>query len=466
MNHKSKCTRRSFVKALGAAALGAPLVAPGIRAASPNSKLNFALIGSGGRGSYIAMEAMGLGENLVAQCDVDQSQLANSRKFLAQKAQGGAAAVERVKVYDDYRKLLETEKTLDAVMIATGARWHVPLSVAFIKAGKHVYCEKPPVRKLAEAREIIELVRKSKVATQTGTQGAAGKACRRAVEVVHAGVLGQIHHAYLWCDGYGPNPPSHGRPPKEDPVPPGLNWDFWLGPVPLRPFNKRIYHPGCLAFQNWLDLDNGMLAGQGAHTFDLPVRALKLDYPIRVEAERPEPLQETYPSKGMFRFEFAARGNLAPVSLWWSDGGRYPPEDVTRSVKAVSGKLPAIGCLFVGQEGEMCAGGWGEGVIMQLKGEKKWRGVLDHEAAKAVPVTLPRAPGDNHVLEWLQACKGGPPTFTGLDVGAHSAEVYLPGIIALRLGRAIEWDGPAMKAKNAPEADPLIQKTYRTKWMM
>jgi hypothetical protein len=198
----------------------------------------------------------------------------------------------------------------------------------------------------------------------------------------------------------------------------------------------------------------------------LPVRALKLDYPIRVAAERPEPLLETLPSKGMFRFEFAARGSLAPLSLWWSDGGRYPPEDVMQGLKTGGRKVPAIGCLFVGEKGEMCAGGWGEGVIMRLAGDKNWRGVLDHEAAKAVPLTLPRAPDDNHVLEWLQACKGGPATFTGLDVGAHSAEVYLPGIVALRLGRTIEWDGPAMKAKGAPEAEPLIQKSYRTKWMI
>lgn len=466
MNRKNGPDRRSFLKTAGAAALAAPLVAARIDGASPNEKLNIALIGSGGRGTYIALEAMGLGENLVAQCDVDQSQLANSRKLLADKAPGGAAAVERIKVYDDYRKLLENEKTVDAVMIATGARWHVPISIAFLKAGKHVYCEKPPVRKLAEARAIIELVRKSKLATQTGTQGAAGKASRRAVEVIRAGLLGPIRQVYLWCDGYGPNPPSHDRPPGEDPVPPGLNWDFWLGPAPWRPFHKRIYHPGCLAFQNWLDLDNGMLAGQGAHTFDLPVRALELDYPIRVEAERPEPLKETYPSKGCFRFEFAARGALAPVTVWWTDGGRYPPEEVTRSVKSVSGSLPKIGCLFLGDKGEMCAGGWGEGVILRLKEEKKWRGVLDHEAAKAIPVTLPRAPGDNHVLEWLQACKGGPPTFTGLDVGAHAAEVYLPGIVALRLGRPISWDGPAMKAPGEPEADPIIQNNYRTKWLL
>ena len=196
------------------------------------------------------------------------------------------------------------------------------------------------------------------------------------------------------------------------------------------------------------------------------MRALRLDSPVRVEAERPEPLKETYPSKGAFRFDFAARGKLAPVSVWWTDGGRYPPEHATAGLKAARGKVSKLGCLFVGEQGELCAGGWGEGVIMRMKGEKRWRGVLDHEAAKAIPVTLPRAPRDNHVLEWVEACKGGAPTFTGLDVGGHSAEVYLPGIISLRLGRAIKWDGPAMKAPDAPEADPLIRKDRRKKWLI
>ena len=466
MNRKSHLRRRSFVKVLGATALGAPLATFAARAASPNSKLNIALVGAGGRGSYIGLEALRLGENIVALCDVDQAQLAKARKSLAEKVEGGTAAIERAKVYDDYRKLLDEEKSLDAVMIATGSRWHAPLCVAFMKAGKHVYCEKPPVYRIAEARELIELVPKCKVATQTGTQGASGQSSRRAVEIIQAGVLGQIRKVHLWCDGYGRNPPSHGRPPGEDPVPAGLNWDFWLGPAPLRPFKRGVYHPGCLAFQNWLDLCNGMLAGQGAHTFDLPVRALRLDYPIRVEAELPEPVMETYVSQAAFRFDFAARGNLAPVSLWWTDGGRYPPEDVTLGLKTISGKVPNMGCLFVGEQGELFAGGWGQGGVMRLNGEKSWRGVLDHESAKTVPVTLPRAPRDNHVLEWVQACKGGPPTFTSFEVGAHAAEIYLPGIVSLRLGRSIEWDGPAMKAKNAPGADPLIQKTYRTKWLI
>jgi hypothetical protein len=464
-----KADRRTFLKQLGAAG-AAPLLfswrAKGADALAPNQRLNIAAVGTGGRCCALMEEVLRQGENLVALCDVDQTQLSKARKHIAGKIAGGGPAMEKAKVYGDYRKLIEAEKSLDAVLVATGSRWHAPLSVAFMKAGKHVYCEKPLVYKIAEARELIELGATCKVATQTGTQGGSSLTFRRTVEVIQAGLLGQIRQVHLWCDGYGKNPPSHARPSGEDPVPAGLNWDFWLGPSPLRPFKQEVYHPGCLRFQNWLDLCNGMLAGQGAHTFYLPVVALRLGPPTRVEAELPEPLQETYVSKGSFRFEFPARGELPPLTLWWMDGGKYPPEDVTQSIKAVSGSVPNMGTLFVGDRGELFVGGWGGGGVVKLKGDKGWRGVLDHEAAKTVPATLPRVPGDNHMAEWVAASKGGPATFSRFEAGARVSEVYLPGILALRLGRPIEWDAASMRVKGAPEADPLIQKTYRAKWMM
>lgn len=477
MNNKRRerrMGRRMWLQGLGVmggATLAAPLVLPsgawGAEAASPNNRLNIAAIGTGGRCSGLIQEVMRQGSNnIVALCNVDQAQLDRSRKLVADVAERCKMPPQTANVYEDYRKLLDAEKTVDAVLVATGSRWHAPICAAFMKAGKNVYCEKPLVHKIAEARELIELASKGKVATQHGTQGGSSSAFRRSIEIIQAGLLGQIREVHMWCDGYGKNPPSHDRPPGEDPVQAGLNWDFWLGPAPLRPFKRGVYHPGCLAFQNWFDLCNGMLAGQGAHTFYLPVRALKLDHPIHVEAESPESVKETYVSMGSFRFDFAARGDLAPVSVWWMDGGIYPAEHVTEGVKAINGKVPKMGCLFVGEKGDLYAGGWGESGVMRLKGDKQWRGVLNHDATKPLPVTLPRAPGDNHMAEWLHACKGGPPTFTGFEVGAHVSEVYLPGILALRLGRPIDWDGAAMKAKGVPEADPLIQKTYRTKWML
>ena len=471
---RARCGRRAVLKGLAAAGVGvwaAPLVLPsGVWAAgeqSPNNKLNVAAIGTGGRSSGLIQEVLRQGNNMIALCNVDRTPLERAARLVAENAgDDRPPGAQQPRLYEDYRTLLETEKSLDAVLVATGSRWHAPLCVAFMKAGKHVFCEKPLVRKLAEARELIELAPRCKVATQHGTQGGSSKAFRRSIEIIQAGLLGQVRQVHMWCDGYGRFPASHDRPAGEDPVPAGLNWDFWLGPSPWRPFKQGVYHPGCLKFQNWFDLCNGMLAGQGAHTFYLPVRALNLEHPTRVEAEVWEPVKETYVSRSSYRFEFPARGEMAPVTVWWMDGETYPPEEVTEGVRAISGTLPKFGCLFVGDKGELYAGGWGESGVMKLQGDKGWRGVLDHAAAKPLPVTLPRAPDDNHMTEWLQACKGGPPTFTGFQIGARAAAAYLPGMLSLRLGRPIEWDGVNMKAKGMPEAAPLIEKSYRTKWLL
>jgi hypothetical protein len=275
------------------------------------------LFRSGIRSLYLIEEALRQGGNIVALCDVDAAQIADTKAKIAKRLPDiGPAAMAKAKVYDDYRKLLEAEKSFDAVMIGTGSRWHAPLTVVFMRAGKHVYCEKPLVNKATEAREIAALSRASKVITQTGTQGTSAKTFRRTMEIIGAGLLGQVREAHLWCCHFPMYPPSHNRPEGEDPVPAGFNWDFWLGPAPLRPFKKGVYHPGSLKYLPWLELSNGMLAGMGSHTFSLPVRALKLSESTRVEADITEPIKETYISAGRFRYEFAARGDLAPVTLW------------------------------------------------------------------------------------------------------------------------------------------------------
>lgn len=462
--------RRAFLKRVALAGTGliaAPLILPSrlLGAEAPSKRLNIAAIGTGGRCRALVTEILRQGENLVAMCDVDQSRFAQMRKAVASAAEGADEMVGKAKIYEDYRKMLDTEKSIDAVVIAIGARWHTPITVRAMKAGKHVYCEKPLVRTIAEARELIDLTPRSKVATQLGTQGTSSKSFRRSVEVIQAGVIGQVEQVYLWSDYCGKFPPSQDRPPGEDPVPEGLNWDFWLGPVPWRPFKAGVYMPGCIKGQNWFDFCNGMLSGQGCHTFQLPVRALKLGPPARVTAEIPEPVKETYVSRGCFRFEYPAREGLAPVTVWWGDGGKYPPEEITDSVKQCRGTLPTTGCLFVGQRGQLYTDGWGVAGIMKLKNDKRWRGVLDHDAVKTLPLSVPRLTNDNHMQEWFQACKGGPATYNHFEIGARVCEAYLPGTLSLRLGRPIEWDAAAMKVKGAPEADRWIQNSYRMKWL-
>ena len=424
--------------------------------ASPNDTVRVAVIGCGGRGNshmgaWTTLPNVALG----ALVDVDDS---HSERFIGSLQKRGKSPV---KTYRDIRKVLD-DKDIDAVSIASPNHWHALQTIWACQAGKDVYVEKPATHNVFESRQIVAAARKYNRIVQMGSQSRSSEALQEAVQKMKDGEFGEIYHARALCFKARN---TIGKTPVEA-VPPGVDYDMWCGPAPLRPFKKGVYHPGSLKYLNWLDLSNGMLAGMGSHTFSLPVRALKLGEPTRVEADITEPIKETYISAGRFRYEFAARGNLAPVTLWWTDGNKYPPEHVTQNLRAMNVEVPKHGCLFLGEKGEIYADGWGTHCVMKLKGDKHWRGVLDHEAAKAVPVTLPRVEGDNHMIEWLRACEGGPATFTNLEIGAHCCQVFLPGMLSLRLGRPIEWDAANLKVPGVPEADPVIQKNYRMKWMM
>jgi len=460
--------RRSFLKRMGAgvAVAAAPLILPSrIWAAAPSNKFNVALIGCGGRGSVIIREALGQGANVIALCDADARRIDNMRKALASGKPDGQPMMDKVTGYEDYRQLIDKEKSLDGVLIAVGPWWHAPLSTALIKAGKHVYCEKPLTRLVSEARSLGQLAKQSKVATQMGTQGAASESFRRAVEIIQAGLLGQIREVHVWHDN-PVGPKSQARPASEDPIPAGFNWDLWVGPSPMRPYKKDVYQPGCRKTSQWFDFGAGILGDFGVHTWQLPIRALKLAYPVRVEHSVPEPVLETFVSTTKIRYEFAARGDLAPVTAWNYDSGNLPPKEATADIEAVYGKRPNVGAMLLGEKGSMYVGGWGAGNLIKLKGDEKMRGVSDHPAAKSIPVTEPRAPKQNHMLEWIEAAKGGPKTYQSFEVAAHAMEVILPAIVAQRMQRPIDWDGPNMKVPGAPEADKFIQANYREKWLI
>ena len=460
MHQPSQITRRSLLKTLGAAGVGAcalPYLVPSraLAAAGANRKLGLALMGCGGRMGQILGPALQQGDRVVAICDVDTRQIAQLKKHFGAK-------VETAKVYEDYRKLLEAEKGVDAVVVAAGQRWHVPMSKAALKAGKHVFCEKPLAHSVAEARDIREIARRSKLATQVGTQGGSSATFRRSMEVIQAGMLGPIREVHCWINRTFP--PSAPIATDADPIPEGLNWDFWCGPSPALPF-KKYYLGGCLAWGRWLAFGDGHLADMGAHAINLPWRALHLGAPQRVSVQTAEPVKDSYPSATDFRWEFAARDQFAPVSVWWHDGPKAgPPEELGKELLSTYDKVPANGVLFAGEKGLLCSDAWGVRGMVKMKGESECRGVLQHEAGKAVPVTLPHEP-KNHMQEWLGACKGGPATFQGFVSSADIAEVAMIGMVALRYGKPIEWDNQNMKAKGEPGADSLIHLEQRKKWL-
>jgi predicted dehydrogenase len=463
MTSRRVVDRRTFVKSMGTG-LALPAVLPSRLWAAgdhaPSNRFNIALIGCGGRGTADLQEAVGLGANLIALCDADAARIANTRKAVAEKAPDA----EKARGYEDYRELIDSEKSLDGVLIAIGPWWHAPMSTAFIKAGKHVYCEKPLTRLVSEARTLGSFAKESKVTTQMGTQGAASETFRRAVEIIQAGLLGQVREVHVWhINDRGPK--SHARPAGEDPVPTGFNWDLWVGPSPMRPFKRDVYLPGCRRTSWWFDFGAWILGDFGVHTWQLPIRALKLDYPVRAEHNVPEPVMETYVSNTKIRYEFAARGDLAPVTAWDYDSGNRPPKEATVDIEAVYGNLPNVGAMLLGERGTMYVGGWGAGNLIKLRGDEKMRGVNDHPAAKDIPQTEPRAPRQNHMLEWIEAAQAGKRAYQCFEVAAHSMEVILPAIVSLRMQRPIEWDGATMKVPGVPEADKFIQADHRKKWL-
>jgi hypothetical protein len=464
MHRNSQITRRSLLKTLGAAGGGAAALpylvsSRALAGEGANRKLSLALLGCGGRMGQILGSALQEGDNVAAICDVDPRQIAHIKHAFGAKLEGA-------KVYEDYRKLLDAEKTVDAVVIAAGQRWHVPMSKAAMLAGKHVFCEKPLAHSCAEAREIRDLGRQSKLATQLGSQGGSTDTFRRSMEVIQAGVLGKIGEVHCWINRSFP--PSAAIDTHADPIPAGLDWDFWCGPAPLLPYKSYyIAAPGavgCLHWGRWLPFGDGHLADMGAHGLNLPWRALKLGAPVQASVKIPEPLKDSYPSASDFRWDFAAREGFEPVSVWWHDGRKAgPPEELGKELLSTYGKVPGDGVLFAGDKGILFSNAWGVGGVVKLQGDQKCRGVQNHEACRSIPVTLPRT--RDHMREWLDACKGEGKTFQGFDTAACVAEIAMVGMVAMRLGKPIDWDSKALRVKGDADAEPLVHLAQRKKWL-
>ncbi len=483
----SGITRRQFLYystlAAGAAAFTG-CCAPGIqgRRVSPNEKMNIGAVGVGGKGnSDINCCAS---ENIVALCDVDEKLAAGPR-----------AKYPKANYYKDFRKMLEQEKSLDAIIVATPDHTHAVIAAQAIKMGKHVYCQKPLTQTIYEARLLRKLAKDHKVSTQMGNQGSAEDGLRRAVEVVQSGIIGSVGQVYVWTNR--PIwPQGMDRPEGSDPVPATLDWDGFIGPAPMRPYKSKwpegggkggkrghdsVYTP--FVWRGWQDYGTGALGDMACHTANMPFRGLKLGYPNQVEAKSSEMNKESFPLKSTIRFEFPARENLAPCTLWWYDGGNpkpdhpyehdgsnKPPKEVLGDVQEMMDKIPGSGCLLIGDKGTLFSpDDYGAQFFIKLKGEKELTDGKSHEAVKAIPQTIPRNTheGGNdqrHHLEWIAACKGGPAGYSDFEVAAYLTEIILLGCVALKVGKTIDWDGPNMLAKNCPEAAEFIKRKYRAGW--
>jgi len=486
-NHPSNASgdglsRRKFIllsamAAGGMAAGGCATPRAKPRLISPNEKLNVAIVGYGGQG---ASDAGAFGnENVIALCDADKTVGARVKSMYPKAA-----------YYQDFRKMLDNEKTLDALNIAVPDHLHAYIAAAAMQMGKHVYVQKPLAHSVYEARLLRKLAAKYKVATQMGNQGSAAPGFRSGVEVIQSGLIGQVHDVYVWSNR--PIwPQGLPRPEGEDPVPEGLDWDLWIGPAPMRPYKGKnpsasrqypnYYHT--FNWRGWIDFGTGALGDMACHTCNLPFRGLKLGYPTEIEAETVDLTKDCYPIKSNIRFQFPAREGLDPLTFRWYDGGKRnpdatggqyhdgnnkPPAEVTADLRGSYPRLPGSGCLIVGEKGQIFSeSDYGTSFMIKLKDEKEFSNGLQHPAVQSIPQTIPRntlGGRDSHHQEWIAACKGGPAAYSNFDIAAYLTEIMVLGCVAMRAGKKLEWDGPNMRAKNCPEASQFVHPEFRKGW--
>ena len=491
-------TRRNFVSTTSKLALGGMVVPRHVLGGhgyqAPSDTLNVAIVGAGGMGAENAQE---LGsENIVAVCDVDlelvmdkaRERMTDGDGNPREKGHRWVEQCESATKYTRFDEMLERQRDIDAVLIATPDHTHAVIAAAAMKEGKHVYVQKPLTWSVHEARALQGLARTTGVVTQMGNQGHSSDDARLINEWVQAGVIGNVREVHVWTNrpiwGQGLLRPTE-RPSDFDlnspdrswwpgsiaeahawglsgdfPVPGHLDWDQYLGPVARRVPYHPIYHP--FHWRGWVDFGVGALGDMGAHLIDHPFWALNLGYPETIEATSTpwggtadDPV--SYPMATKVHYEFPRRGLMPSVSLHWYDGGLMPqrPELLPVDVELE----PEGGVIFVGERGLLMHETYG-------RNPRLFPETL-HEEAEVVPWRYDRIE-DSHEMNWASACKEGREASCPFSYAAPLTEVMLLGLVALRTGQGVrlDYDGEAMRVTNSEVANRFLTREYRQGWSL
>ena len=479
-NKESKgMPRREFLGALGASAAVFSIVPShvlgGTQGTAPSDMINVAGIGVGGMGRWniaslntpqglidmakqqAAADSTGgsqkrrrppWGEpkrlaNIYALCDVD-----------SEYAKMTIDWYPKAKYYKDYREMLEKEKEIDAVVIATPDHTHAMIAKAAMEAGKHVFCQKPLTRTIHEARVLQETAKKLNLVTQMGNQGHASEGARLIKEWIQDGAIGNVSEVHVWTNRPVWPQGDIPRPPKQD-IPASLDWDLWLGPAPAKDYNEAVCH---FKWRGWRDYGTGALGDMGAHLIDHPYWALDLGAPSTVTASSSAYNDETYPLASMVTYQFPAIEGRGPVKMTWYDGGLTParPEVLEAGRQMGNG---GSGVLYYGDKGMLMHGDYGRGPRLIPE--------TAMQAYQRPEKTIPRSPGI--MEEWLDAIKNGGKSTTDFSYSGPLTETMLLGNVAILMkdkNTILEWDAENMKITNLEEANALLQYDYRQGWKL
>jgi len=519
-NNKSHCSRREFTAAAFSAAAFTIVprhVLGGAGFTPPSDKINLAVIGLGRQGMAVMMNLLQLPEiQVVSVCDVNQgskeyaeydsnSTLTAARRLLgagyenwgddwaspgtAQLTKsfstslgiGGREPAKRLveayyasrnesesykgcAAYMDFRELLEKQTGLDAVYVATPDHWHAPISIAAMRKGKHVLCQKPMAHSIGEARRMAEVAREMKVATALPVNNPYTPATRSISDWIADGAIGRVREVHNWSSRpYWPQ--GIDRPKESQPAPQNLNWDLWVGPAPMRPYNKA-YLP--FVWRGWYDFGCGSFGDMGCYSFAGVFKILGLTPPTAVEACSGESYEETFPQASIVHLDFPAREGRPEVRMSWYDGGLHPPRPagITEEDERKF-KHREEGVMYVGEKGIVLAGFNGQNPRVYPPSPK----YVETPRQEARPEVRPDAGGqptprpprrDSAIDAWIAACKGGPAALTNFEIQAPVTEAFLLGCMAQRLpGEKLLWDTAQVKVTNNEKANGYVDPPYR-----
>lgn len=466
-------SRRQLIKAGGVAAIASIVprhVLGGTNHVAPSDRINVALVGAGGRGLQNARELMKL-DDVRITCVADPAEHWDLANFYYRSVAGRKPAIAEIEKHyrasdsgfrcgsvSDYREMLsDVGDQIDAVLCATPDHMHALVSLAAMRAGKAVYCEKPLTHNVAEARLVAKVARESRVATQMGNQGHSRDTIRQTCEMIWAGAIGTVTEVHAWVPATRWNKGLETPPSDSQSLPPGLDWDLWCGPRNPPEFHS-VYAP--VSWRDFWSFGCGAMGDFGCHDLDSAVWALDLGMPHQVEfhaAGKTHASLAPYGEIGFFDFASARVGadktKRSPIRIQWYSGGLRParPNQLPPGTD-----LPLRGVLFVGTDGVLVCGGAGGRADLYPMSRRSEVG--------DVAATLPRSPG--HHREWIDAVKGKGATGSEFQYGAKLTEITLLGLVSLRSGTRIQYDAAKMEVTNSEAADKLLHGDYRDGWSL
>ncbi len=496
--------RREFLKDAAIAAAGLTIiprhVLGGTGYAAPSDTVNIAGVGVGGMGRQNMINLSS--QNLVAMCDVDWGYVDTGFEKLQKNGNGGPRTppadatpeqrkrfeeqtsniarfkeqFPKVKRYTDFREMLDKQKDIDGVVVATPDHNHAVIASAAMDIGKHVYVQKPLTWSVFEARHLAKKAKDKNVVTQMGNQGHSTDDARVINEYIAANAIGDVTEVHVWTNrplAYWPQ--GIPRPEKKEgldtapwnlkgvmdrlanamwgnyPKPKGLEWDLFLGPSPVIDYHP-VYHP--FNWRGWADWGCGAIGDMGAHLIDHPFWALNLGFPTAVETTSTPFNKACFPMATVTYYQFPARGSMPPVKLTWFDGALVPPHPDELGDEQLD---KTGGVLYYGTKGKLLHETYGAKPRLLPKSL--------HESVGKPPEKFKRVT-TSHELNWVEAIKGKAEASSPFEYAARLTETMLLGVVALKAGSKIFYDADNMRITNNADANQFLKREFRQGWAL